>query len=63
MKSNHAPDPEPQLSPEPSPRVLDPFMTLGDHANQWDVSAIWQPQPDPKAESMDWDVVLKEITD
>ncbi len=63
MNSHHYHDPEPQSTPEPTPRSLDPFETLGDHANQWDISAIWQPQTDPKADSLDWDLVLKEFTD
>ncbi len=63
MNPHHTHDPEPKPNPEPDPRLLDPLASQRDHANQWDVSAIWQPQPDIKTDALDWELVLEETVD
>jgi hypothetical protein len=57
-------DPEAKPNPEPAaPGMIDPFAPQRDHANQWDVSAIWLPQSDSKSDPLDWEHILKEAAD
>ncbi len=63
MQSSSTHDPESEPNPELSPWFLDPFAAERDHANQWDVSSIWHPEPDSKPESFDWDLALEENAD
>ncbi len=60
MKSTPKHDPEPPTNPESSNQFLDPFMTSRDHANQWDLSEIWQAPSDSEPDSSDLDLQFPE---
>ena len=62
MQSSQGNEPEITINAEPFKSFLDTLMTLRDHANQWDLAAIWHAPRDPESDSLDWDRLLAEVS-